>query len=87
MFEMMAHHAFNSDDNFVYFKDKTVEICDRMMREAFGIPAEKLAYVEADWKGGGNSGPCFEVMIEWYSLRDTWQELMAESEKIFLELL
>ena len=30
---------------------------------------------------------CFEVMIQWYSLEDTWQELMAESEKVFLELL
>ncbi|KYK31393.1 MAG: hypothetical protein AYK23_03950 [Candidatus Proteinoplasmatales archaeon SG8-5] len=64
MFEMMAHHVFNSDDNFIYFKDRTVELCDRMMREDFGIHPDKLAYVEAEWKGGGNSGPCFEVMID-----------------------
>jgi alanyl-tRNA synthetase len=64
MFEMMAHHVFNSDANFIYFKDRTVELCDRLMREDFGIHQDKLAYVEADWKGGGNSGPCFEVMID-----------------------
>ena len=63
MFEMMAHHAFNSKEKFVYFKERTVEICDKLMREEFGIPADQLNYVEAEWAGGGNSGPCFEVMI------------------------
>jgi HAD superfamily hydrolase (TIGR01509 family) len=29
----------------------------------------------------------FDVMIRWHSLDATWQELAAESEKIFLELL
>jgi alanyl-tRNA synthetase len=62
MFEMMAHHAFNSESKFVYFKDWTVELCDRLMREELGIGSTELAYVEADWVGGGNSGPCFEVM-------------------------
>jgi alanyl-tRNA synthetase len=64
MFEMMAHHVFNSDEHFIYFKDRTVELCDKMMREDFGVSSEKLAYIEADWKGGGNSGPCLEVMID-----------------------
>lgn len=64
MFEMMAHHVFNSDDNFIYFKERTVELCDRLMREDFGIHSDKMAYIEAEWKGGGNSGPCFEVMID-----------------------
>jgi HAD superfamily hydrolase (TIGR01509 family) len=30
---------------------------------------------------------CFDVMIRWHSLDETWQELAAESEEIFLSLL
>ena len=30
---------------------------------------------------------CFDVMIRWHSLKDTWQDLAAESEEIFLGLL
>jgi HAD superfamily hydrolase (TIGR01509 family) len=30
---------------------------------------------------------CFDVMIRWHSLDETWQELAAESEEIFLGLL
>jgi HAD superfamily hydrolase (TIGR01509 family) len=30
---------------------------------------------------------CFDVMIRWHSLKETWQELAAESEEIFLGLL
>ncbi len=31
--------------------------------------------------------PSFEVMIQWHSLTDTWQQLATESEQIFVELL
>ncbi len=30
---------------------------------------------------------CFEEMIRWHSLDDTWEELASESEEIFLSLL
>ena len=30
---------------------------------------------------------CFETMIEWYSLNDTWKAMAAESEKIFVNML
>jgi len=30
---------------------------------------------------------CFEEMIRWHSLDDTWEQLAAESEEIFLSLL
>jgi HAD superfamily hydrolase (TIGR01509 family) len=30
---------------------------------------------------------CFKVMIRWHSLEESWQELAAESEEIFLGLL
>lgn len=31
--------------------------------------------------------PCFELMIQWHQLSDTWEQLAAESESLFLELL
>jgi len=61
-FEMMAHHAFNTKGNFIYFKDKTVELCHNLLLE-LRIPAEEISYLEAEWAGGGNSGPCFEIIV------------------------
>ena len=31
--------------------------------------------------------PCFETMIRWYSLDETWEQLAAESEQIFLGIV
>jgi len=31
--------------------------------------------------------PSFEVMIQWHSLSDSWEQLASESEALFLELL
>jgi len=61
-FEMMAHHAFNTKDNFVYFKDRTVELCQKLLLE-MGIKPDTITYLEAEWAGGGNSGPCLEVIV------------------------
>jgi len=61
-FEMMAHHAFNTKNNFVYFKDRTVELCHNFLLK-LGINPEEIVYLEAEWSGGGNSGPCFEVIV------------------------
>jgi alanyl-tRNA synthetase len=63
MFEMMAHHAFNTAEEQIYFKDRTVELCDGLLKE-LGAGPEHVTYVEADWVGGGNSGPCFEVIVD-----------------------
>lgn len=63
MFEMMAHHAFNTKGNFIYFKDGTVELCHNLLTKELGINPEKISYIEAQWAGGGNSGPCFEVIV------------------------
>jgi HAD superfamily hydrolase (TIGR01509 family) len=30
---------------------------------------------------------CFETMIEWHSLDDTWEAMAAESEKVFVSML
>jgi len=64
MFEMMAHHAFNKKDKFIYFKDKTVELCNTLLVEKLGIKPEHISYVESEWEGGGNAGPCFEVIVD-----------------------
>jgi alanyl-tRNA synthetase len=63
MFEMMAHHVFNRKGKRVYFKERTVEICHRLLSDALGIPPGEVRYAEAWWEGGGNSGPCFEVLL------------------------
>jgi len=63
MFEMMAHHAFNTMDNKIYFKERTLELCNDLLTKELGINEEEISYIEADWAGGGNSGPCFETMV------------------------
>jgi len=64
MFEMMAHHVFNKKDNFIYFKDKTVELCNDLLTKSLGIHPNHITYIEAEWEGGGNAGPCFEVIVD-----------------------
>src|SRR2546426_1115334 len=63
MFEMMAHHAFNFPKKFIYFKDRTVEICNLFLTERLGVDPALVRYKESWWEGGGNSGPCFEVVF------------------------
>src|SRR5438309_837195 len=63
MFEMMAHHAFNFPKKFIYFKDRTVEICHLFLTERLGVDPALVRYKESWWEGGGNSGPCFEVVF------------------------
>ncbi len=62
-FEMMAHHAFNKDEQ-VYFKDRTVELCHQLFTDRLGTDPRRLRYVEEWWEGGGNSGPCLEVILD-----------------------
>ena len=61
-FEMMAHHAFNSRDDEIYWKDTTVEYCDVLLRE-LGCDPSAVTYREEPWAGGGNAGPCLEVLV------------------------
>ena len=60
-FEMMAHHAFNGPDKEIYWKDETVEYCDRLLSD-LGIVRD-VTYKEEPWAGGGNAGPCLEVLV------------------------
>ena len=63
MFEMMAHHAFNFPGRFVYYKDRTAELCQSFLVERLGVDPSLPRYKESWWQGGGNSGPCFEVVF------------------------
>lgn len=61
-FEMMAHHAFNTDKEEIYWKDRTVELCDLFI-ESIGGNLEDITYKEHPWIGGGNAGPSVEVLV------------------------
>jgi alanyl-tRNA synthetase len=61
-FEMMGHHAFNKNFNEIYFKEDTVRLCNEYFTNMIGIPIEKINYKEQLWFGGGNAGPCLEVL-------------------------
>ena len=61
-FEMMAHHAFNTPTEEIYWKDRTVELCDLFIA-SIGGDLNKVTYKENPWIGGGNAGPSVEVLI------------------------
>ena len=61
-FEMMAHHAFNSPSEEIYWKDRTVELCDQLLA-SLGADINGVTYKEHPWIGGGNAGPSVEVLI------------------------
>jgi len=61
-FEMMGHHAFNKNIDEIYWKEQTVAYCDEFFRTKIGIPREAINYKEQLWIGGGNAGPCVEVL-------------------------
>ncbi|MEA4956971.1 Alanine--tRNA ligase [bioreactor metagenome] len=61
-FTMGAHHAFNSLDNEVYWKDNTVKLCHDFI-VSIGIDSSEITFIESWWEGGGNAGPCYEVCV------------------------
>ncbi|RLG23029.1 alanine--tRNA ligase [Methanosarcinales archaeon] len=62
LFEMMAHHAFNYPENEIYWKEETVALCDELLK-SLGIRKGEVTYKEEPWAGGGNAGPCLEVLV------------------------
>lgn len=62
LFEMMAHHAFNSKDEEIYWKSETVRLCTELL-EKLGVKPENIVYKEEPWAGGGNAGPCLEAIV------------------------
>jgi len=61
-FEMMAHHAFNNPQKEIYWKNETVEYCDALLND-LGTDPNAVTYKEEPWAGGGNAGPCVEVLV------------------------
>ena len=61
-FEMMAHHAFNTPNEEIYWKDRTVELCDQFIA-SIGGDINQVTYKENPWIGGGNAGPSVEVLM------------------------
>jgi len=62
IFEMMGHHAFNKNIDEIYFKEETVRLCNEYFVNNIGIPKKSINYKEELWFGGGNAGPCLEVL-------------------------
>jgi alanyl-tRNA synthetase len=61
-FEMMAHHCFNKRGQEIYWKDRTVELCDSLL-SSLGLDLNAVTYKESPWAGGGNAGPSVEVLV------------------------
>jgi alanyl-tRNA synthetase len=62
LFEMMAHHAFNTPNEEIYWKDRTIELCEGFLA-TIGADLNHVSYKEHPWFGGGNAGPSVEVLI------------------------
>ncbi|MEM0449688.1 MAG: alanine--tRNA ligase [Methanomassiliicoccales archaeon] len=63
-FEMAAHHVFNKKGKEIYFKDGTVSLCHKFFTQRLGVDPKRIRYIEEWWEGGGNAGPCVEVIID-----------------------
>jgi len=61
-FEMMAHHVFNTREHEIYWKDRTVQLCDELLR-GLGMNPNSVTYKENPWAGGGNAGPSVECLV------------------------
>ena len=61
-FEMMAHHVFNTRSKEIYWKDRTVQLCDDLLL-GLGMDPLAVTYKENPWAGGGNAGPSVECMV------------------------
>ncbi len=60
-FEMMAHHAFNTENEKIYWQNHTVELCHELYT-SLGLDGAKITYKENPWVGGGNGGEALEVL-------------------------
>ena len=60
-FEMMAHHAFNDEEEKIYWQNRTVELCHELYT-SLGLEGSKITYKENPWVGGGNGGEALEIL-------------------------
>jgi alanyl-tRNA synthetase len=59
---MGGAHAFNYPDKEVYWKDQTVRYQNQWVTKDLGVNPDEIVYKEEVWVGGGNAGPCLEVI-------------------------
>ncbi len=62
-FVMVGQHAID-DGVEGYWKDRCVELDQRLMVEAFGVPEEKVVWVEDVWVGPNAFGPSLEYFVD-----------------------
>ena len=61
LFTMLGHHSFNSKDGIIYGQEKMVQYCLEFFK-SIKISSKIITFKESVWEGGGNSGPCLEVI-------------------------
>ncbi len=77
-FEMMAHHVFNTREREIYWKDRTVQLCDELL-SGLGMDPLAVTYKENPWAGGGNAGPSVECLVAGLELATlVFMDLKAE---------
>lgn len=64
LFFMGGHHAFNRENDQIYWNDKTVRHCHEFLTDRLKIDPAEVTYVEDFWSGGGNAGEDFEVNVK-----------------------
>jgi len=64
IFEMGGHHAFNYQDQEIYWKNDTVRLHHEFMTEELGVRSDLISYKEGTWEGGGNAGPDLEGCVK-----------------------
>ena len=63
VFEMGGHHAFNTPEQEIYWRDETVRFHHEFATKELGVKDEEIIYKEGVWVGGGNAGPDLETII------------------------
>jgi alanyl-tRNA synthetase len=61
---MLGNQVFNKPDNYIYFKEESVEYNYNWITKGLGVPPEEITFIEDIWAGGGNLGPCMEYFIK-----------------------
>ncbi|MGB1697941.1 MAG: alanine--tRNA ligase [Thermoplasmatota archaeon] len=83
-FEMMGHHAFNNADDPEwgdhYWTEECVSGGHEFLTDVLGLDPKSLTYVESEWAGGGNAGPCFEVFAGGLEVATLVFMCLAESD-------